>query len=735
MQPLASLRPSRGLYRPHKTKQLVPSPGGPGRRPGTAAQAEPGSGAALPPAAPSNTSGATTSTAAATPLAPASDLASRQLRLLPWQTSSSQDAASTAAGGDAQAARRASGAAASTSGRPPSSSSSSSSSQGGRAQQLRVTSRTRPLGSAAFCEVCGGRRFLQTPAGVQPCMACQAWRQSPDCRPGDGPLLSIGELDLAALEGSFDGGGGSMASSSRSSSSSSSSSSEPGRRPRRKTGPMSPERREAISRGLKSKGAKSEEHKRSIARAMREAHARNPQLRHAPAGRQKKCGHCGEQQQPLQRPPETPAVLGGEPSLPYSEVLQTRWLGPGFSLDAEGGWVFQLPQSKEECVSQAAQAVLRAWDDGVRRQALELLLPQGQPTEDGGWPGGIRQQFRVAKPMVESLLLRLKQHSGLEGRITAELLDDSDCVAAWQSERLGAVLFPTADTLPDLRKIDDALSGERLTLMINPQWQPQGQIISDFGFGKARKAAERFVAAFDEVYYLRRVRVFGDDVRILRCYPGGWQVHYVPPPPEPGSGRRAEPPVLLACEDGKPTFERLIGLLKGVQGSRASKSWLDRFLTSSMGSFNEFAAYNSQALEASGIASGGATTSNAAPAGSLQPAAAAAETRPQPLRDIVTGELLPAGNGGEAAAAGGTPSSSTAADTSAAGPQPGPPAPGRRPVGSSASSKLGVQPPRDIRLQPVQQIASWLGSSSPPSGIPPRPQPEQGRGSSGTDSA
>ena len=28
---------------------------------------------------------------------------------------------------------------------------------------------------------------------------------------------------------------------------------------------------------------------------------------------------------------------------------------------------------------------------------------------------------------------------------------------AWQSERLGAVLFGTADTLPELRRIDDAL--------------------------------------------------------------------------------------------------------------------------------------------------------------------------------------------------------------------------------------------------------------------------------------
>lgn len=47
---------------------------------------------------------------------------------------------------------------------------------------------------------------------------------------------------------------------------------------------------------------------------------------------------------------------------------------------------------------------------------------------------------------------------------------------------------------------------------------------ADFGIGRARKAAERFVSAFEESYYLRRVRVFGDDVRILRCYPGLWQV-------------------------------------------------------------------------------------------------------------------------------------------------------------------------------------------------------------------
>lgn len=54
----------------------------------------------------------------------------------------------------------------------------------------------------------------------------------------------------------------------------------------------------------------------------------------------------------------------------------------------------------------------------------------------------------------------------------------SAAAGAWQSERLAAVLFPTADTLPAVRRIENALSGQRLVLVVNPQWQVEGQIIS-----------------------------------------------------------------------------------------------------------------------------------------------------------------------------------------------------------------------------------------------------------------
>ena len=98
--------------------------------------------------------------------------------------------------------------------------------------------------------------------------------------------------------------------------------------------------------------------------------------------------------------------------------------------------MFPLQVLQEQCVEQAAAAVQRAWDDGIRRQNLELLLPQENAAVDGGWPGGIKQQFRVALPMIESLLRILKNAPDLQGRITAEFLDETDCVGAWQSEKL-----------------------------------------------------------------------------------------------------------------------------------------------------------------------------------------------------------------------------------------------------------------------------------------------------------
>ena len=65
--------------------------------------------------------------------------------------------------------------------------------------------------------------------------------------------------------------------------------------------------------------------------------------------------------------------------------------------------------------------------------------------------------------------------------MSAEWLDESDCVGAWQNERLAAVMFPTADSLTRVRNLAKVKGPQRPMLVINPQWQTGGQIVSDFG--------------------------------------------------------------------------------------------------------------------------------------------------------------------------------------------------------------------------------------------------------------
>lgn len=58
-----------------------------------------------------------------------------------------------------------------------------------------------------------------------------------------------------------------------------------------------------------------------------------------------------------------------------------------------------VPRDAEETAQQAQAAALRAWQDGVKRQRVELLLPLIGATDLDDWPGGIRQQFKAVLPM------------------------------------------------------------------------------------------------------------------------------------------------------------------------------------------------------------------------------------------------------------------------------------------------------------------------------------------------
>ena len=69
----------------------------------------------------------------------------------------------------------------------------------------------------------------------------------------------------------------------------------------------------------------------------------------------------------------------------------------------------------------------------------------------------------------------------MQGRLDVQWLDASDCVGAWESDSMAAVVLPTANTLVQLKAMAAAKGGKRLLLVVNPQWQMDGQIVSDFG--------------------------------------------------------------------------------------------------------------------------------------------------------------------------------------------------------------------------------------------------------------
>eukprot|EP00887_Chlorella_sp_A99_P004591 scaffold4.g4591.t1 len=102
--------------------------------------------------------------------------------------------------------------------------------------------------------------------------------------------------------------------------------------------------------------------------------------------------------------------------------------------------------------------------------------------------------------MVEELLRQLKQLPALEGPLAARILDDGDAVAAWEGAGLAAVLFPTAETLGEVRRIAEARRRGGVRWKAPERCSARLRLrVSDFGiFPWQRKAAEDLIGSFAE---------------------------------------------------------------------------------------------------------------------------------------------------------------------------------------------------------------------------------------------
>jgi hypothetical protein len=226
-----------------------------------------------------------------------------------------------------------------------------------------------------------------------------------------------------------------------------------------------------------------------------------------------------------------------------------------------------FPRSSAEIVKQAYKACQAAWNDGISRQRIEIILPLIGATDLDDWPGGIRQQFKAAQPMVEDLLVQMKNIPGLEGPLSGKIIDDADAVGAWTGDALGLVLFPTAETVGELRKIAEARKNG-LVIIANPQWTTSGQVISDFGvLPWVRKPAMELVKSFQDVYIVKQLRINGDDTRWMYTYPYGWQIFVV---------RGPQDMTTILTTDTQPSYNEVEKALRSLPWTMSSKGLLDR---------------------------------------------------------------------------------------------------------------------------------------------------------------
>lgn len=226
-----------------------------------------------------------------------------------------------------------------------------------------------------------------------------------------------------------------------------------------------------------------------------------------------------------------------------------------------------LPKDTTEQIEQCAGAIQSALGDGVNTQSIELNLPLIGATDLDDWPGGIRQQYKALAPMVGDVLKLLNKET--QEVCQQRVMDDADAVAAITLESDIVVSFPTAEVLDELRSIEK--SDRRVKIIANPQWNTQGAIIGDFGFGPWKKRAEEFVAKFEQVYYLKEQRIQGEIVRTLKVYPNDWQVFALSP--DANNNIVAEP---LGTFAERPMYDELKKLLESREGSIAAMNWVER---------------------------------------------------------------------------------------------------------------------------------------------------------------
>lgn len=211
------------------------------------------------------------------------------------------------------------------------------------------------------------------------------------------------------------------------------------------------------------------------------------------------------------------------------------------------GSFLTVPETADDQVALAKQAVEKAFQDGITRQIVRFaLVPEGEylNQNDRQWPGGASQMYReAAGPMTRELLRVVKtdpERPALvkQPKVQSQDVWDFDGSALVTAEAANgpahdvqALVQPNTDTkyTKDIQSISQAMKN-RLFILVNPFWRD----VESWGFNllapNAKKLAQEVIysgedGGFQETFVLLQKSVRGEDCIALKVYPYDWQLY------------------------------------------------------------------------------------------------------------------------------------------------------------------------------------------------------------------
>ena len=164
--------------------------------------------------------------------------------------------------------------------------------------------------------------------------------------------------------------------------------------------------------------------------------------------------------------------------------------------------------------------------------------------------------------------------------VKQRVVEEGDAVVVLTGSGATAMVFPTADTLRDLKDLVGENKPGAIITLVNTQINIGGSnLISDLGIGPWKRKNEEFLAQFELAYWLSEQRIQGETIRLLKSWPHPWQVYVL----TEMNADNTEPECVMVSDE-RPSYKELETLLMARPGSVAAMSIMDRIVRE--GQFN-----------------------------------------------------------------------------------------------------------------------------------------------------